>query len=190
MPAQGRLGDKAQAPLCAHGCPACPHSTIGPGVSGSPNVLVNSKPSLRVDDNGVHSACCGPNQWRALQGSETVFINGRAAFRKGDASQHCGGRGQLVEGSPNVMVGGTTNAGVARTDLANWRVDHGSVTHDDLAASDAHAATRAALLHAAHAGAGLVKKDCTHCDPTVSVAIHPDPDAQRANAEDDRAHTW
>src|SRR5262249_52826699 len=34
-----------------------------------------------------------------------VFINGKGAHRMGDQNRHCGGMGQLVEGSPNVIVG-------------------------------------------------------------------------------------
>jgi uncharacterized Zn-binding protein involved in type VI secretion len=75
-------------------------------VIGSPNVNVNTRPALRVGDNGVHAACCGPNTWVAKTGSGTVFINGQAAHRFGDADQHCGGMGKLVEGSDNVIVGG------------------------------------------------------------------------------------
>jgi hypothetical protein len=53
----------------------------------------------------MHAACCGTNTWKATQGSLTVFINGKAAHRMGDQNRHCGGMGQLVEGSPNVIVG-------------------------------------------------------------------------------------
>jgi len=106
LPPAGRLGDKSQAPADVHGCPGCPHPVIGPAVTGSPNGNVNALPALRVTDQGVHAACCGPNTWQAAQGSGTVFINGLAAHRQGDIDQHCGGVGQLIEGSPNVNVGG------------------------------------------------------------------------------------
>ena len=106
MPPQGRLGDKSNIPADAHGCPACPHPAVGPAIMGSPNVTVNSRPALRVDDMGIHAACCGPNMWTAAAGSGTVFINGKAAHRLGDADTHCGGDGQLIEGSANVIVGG------------------------------------------------------------------------------------
>jgi uncharacterized Zn-binding protein involved in type VI secretion len=111
MPGQGRLGDKAQVPLDAHGCPACPHPSIGPAIAGSPDVNVNKRPALRVDDPGIHMACCGANTWTATQGSLTVFINGKAAHRIGDQNRHCGGMGRLVEGSPNVIVGESSSAG-------------------------------------------------------------------------------
>jgi uncharacterized Zn-binding protein involved in type VI secretion len=106
MPAQSRLGDKSNIDTDAHGCPACPHPAVGPAIIGSPNVLTNSLPSLRVDDMGIHMACCGPNTWTAKKGSATVFINNKAAHRMGDADEHCGGMGQMIEGSGTVMVGG------------------------------------------------------------------------------------
>ena len=106
MPGQGRLGDKAQAASDAHGCPACPHPVIGPSIEGSTDVLVNNRPALRQGDHGVHTPCCGPNMWTAAAGSGTVLINGKAAYRMSDKSQHCGGSGQLIEGSTDVIVGG------------------------------------------------------------------------------------
>ena len=106
MPPQGRLGDKSQVPADAHGCPACPHRGIGPAIIGSPNVMTNKRPSLRTGDQGVHMACCGPNMWTAAAGSGTVFINNVGAHRLGDSDTHCGGSGQLIEGSNNVIVGG------------------------------------------------------------------------------------
>jgi uncharacterized Zn-binding protein involved in type VI secretion len=106
MPPMGRLGDKSQAPMDAHGCPACPHPVIGPAIIGSPNVLVNNLPALRVGDKGIHMVCCGPNMWTATAGSATVMINNLPAHRLGDQDMHCGGPGTLIEGSPDVLVGG------------------------------------------------------------------------------------
>ena len=106
MPPQGRVGDMSSVPADAHGCPACPHPCIGPATKGSSNVKVNKLPALRVTDTGVHAACCGPNTWTAKAGSATVFINNLKAHRQGDEDKHCGGTGQLVMGSPNVIVGG------------------------------------------------------------------------------------
>jgi uncharacterized Zn-binding protein involved in type VI secretion len=114
MPGQGRLGDKANAPVDAHGCPACPHPATGPAIAGSPDVNVNGRPAVRVGDNGIHGACCGSNGWTARSGSATVFINGKQAHRLGDATGHCGGLGRLVEGSPNVIVGDTGVSGGAQ----------------------------------------------------------------------------
>lgn len=107
MPGQCRLGDKSTAPVDVHGCPVCPHPSVtGPAILGSFNVNVNKLPAIRVGDKGMHMACCGPNMWNALRGSMTVFINGMAAHRMGDQDQHCGGIGTMIEGSPNVIVGG------------------------------------------------------------------------------------
>jgi uncharacterized Zn-binding protein involved in type VI secretion len=106
MPPQSRLGDKSQVPADAHGCIACPHPAIGPAIIGSPNVMVNSMPALRVDDTGIHAGCCGPNTWTAKAGSGTVMINNKAAHRLGDQDQHCGGMGQMIDGSADVISGG------------------------------------------------------------------------------------
>jgi uncharacterized Zn-binding protein involved in type VI secretion len=106
MPPQGRLGDKAFVPADAHGCPACPHPCTGPAVGGSPDVNVNGRPALRIDDPGIHAACCALNMWNAKAGSSTVIINGKGAHRQGDATKHCGGMGNLTEGATNVIAGG------------------------------------------------------------------------------------
>jgi outer membrane protein OmpA-like peptidoglycan-associated protein/uncharacterized Zn-binding protein involved in type VI secretion len=111
MPGQGRLGDKANVPVDAHGCPACPHNATGPAIIGSPTVLVNGLPALRVDDVGVHAACCAMNMFIAHKGSTIVFIDGKPAHRKGDQTKHCGGNGTLIEGSTNVIVGEEPNGG-------------------------------------------------------------------------------
>jgi uncharacterized Zn-binding protein involved in type VI secretion len=102
----GRIGDRAQSEPHAHGCPACPHTGVGPAVTGSHNVFVNNRPALRVHDSGVAAACCGSNLWRAVQGTSSVLINDRQAHRKGDGTEHCGyAPGRLIEGSPDVCFG-------------------------------------------------------------------------------------
>lgn len=106
MPPQGRVGDKAMVPADAHGCPACPHPAQGPATLGSPDVMVNGMQALRLGDSGIHMVCCGPNQWKAAKGSGTVFINNKPAHRLGDMTAHCGGVGNLIVGSTNVIVGG------------------------------------------------------------------------------------
>ena len=106
MPPQSRVSDLSNVPADAHGCPACPHPCIGPAISGSPDVNVNSLPAFRVGDPGVHAACCGPNNWTAQAGSGTVNINGKKAHRAGDADTHCGGSGTMVNGSGDVITGG------------------------------------------------------------------------------------
>lgn len=111
MPGAGRLGDQSQTQADAHGCPGCPHPGVGPSVTGSANVLINGRPALRVDDKGIHAACCGNNMWTATQGSPTVFINGKAAHRMNDMVRHCGGTGKLIEGSSDVIIGGASGGG-------------------------------------------------------------------------------
>ncbi len=108
MPANHRLGDLAKADPHPHGCPACPHPTVGPLIAASPNVFINSIPAGRKDDPGIHAVCCGPNIWTADAGSGTVFINSIEAFRKDDATKHCGGAGsgKSIQASPNVDSGG------------------------------------------------------------------------------------
>lgn len=187
MPAQGRLGDKARAPLDAHGCPACPHPTVGPAVRGSSDVHVNSRPAVRVDDGGIHAACCGTNQWQATQGSASVFINGKAAHRVGDEEKHCGGSGFLIEGSPNVMVGGPPSGGSGLTGSAAGKGGDAGGAADRAGVAGGAAATRAAMRDAARSGRGLVKRDCKHCEDDASVSAIVDPEAVKANEEDDRA---
>jgi uncharacterized Zn-binding protein involved in type VI secretion len=73
---------------------------------GSPDVLINNMPALRVTDPGCHAPCCGPNSWQAQKGSATVSINNLAAHRMGDMTKHCGGVGTLITGSADVLIGG------------------------------------------------------------------------------------
>jgi uncharacterized Zn-binding protein involved in type VI secretion len=67
--------------------------------------MVNNQPAVRVTDTGIHSQCCGPNTWIAIQGSQSVLINNLQAHRLNDQDQHCGGLGYMIEGSPDVFVG-------------------------------------------------------------------------------------
>jgi len=108
MPGLGRLSDLAASyAVHCHGCPAGVHNVIGPAVTGSPTVLVNSLPALRYRDLGVAVACCGPNTWIATTGSTTVFIDALPAHRQGDVVIHCSiTLGNLIMGSPDVIVGG------------------------------------------------------------------------------------
>ena len=132
MPPQARLGDKALIPADAHGCVACPHTASGPAVAGSPNVNVNGRPAIRVDDPGIHTACCGGNTWNAQTGSKSVFINGKPAHRLGDVVRHCGGVGKCIEGSGNVFVGDTGSSGrPASSELSDKLYDEHFILIDD-----------------------------------------------------------
>ncbi len=105
MPPVSRVKDNAHCPSCSHGKPCCSHPVTGPGTVGSPNILVNGQPPLRIGDPGVHSTCCGPNTWVVAQGSSTVSFNDIPVARLGDQTTHCGGVGTLIVGSPNVIIG-------------------------------------------------------------------------------------
>ena len=69
---------------------------IGPSV---PNVLVGGLPAAVVGDM---CACVGPPD-SIVKGSATVLIGGKPAARMGDMTAH---GGVIVQGAPNVMVGG------------------------------------------------------------------------------------
>jgi hypothetical protein len=52
---------------------------------------------------GLHAACCGPNIYKIVKGSGTVYVNGKPQARLGDKTQHCGGSGKIIKGSSNVF---------------------------------------------------------------------------------------
>jgi len=99
-----RVGDKAHCPSDGHGKDCCSHSVEGPAVKGSPNVFINNRQTMRLNDPGVHSSCCGSNTWKTASGASTVFINNRKAVRIEDKTIHCGGSGKMIEGSSNVFI--------------------------------------------------------------------------------------
>ena len=105
MPPVCRVGDKASCPRDSHGKDCCSHGVSGPATAGSPDVTVNGCAMLRIGDSGVHARCCGSNTWIASVGSDSVLINGIPAARLGDATTHCGGKGRMVEASPDVEIG-------------------------------------------------------------------------------------
>jgi len=49
--------------------------------------------------------------WTAKMGAPSVNINGKAAFRKDDMGQSCGGMTKLIVGSPNVNIGNAAGGG-------------------------------------------------------------------------------
>ena len=107
MQPQSRLGDNSLVPADNHHqCPRCAHVCVGPAETGSPDVSANNRPALRVSDSGRHSHCCGPNTWVATAGSQTVLDNNLQAHRLGDSDRHCGGPGYMIQGSPDILVGG------------------------------------------------------------------------------------
>jgi uncharacterized Zn-binding protein involved in type VI secretion len=104
MPGAARLGDKAEG-IDAHGCIAGPHRVSGPIVQGSPDTEANGKPLARQGDMGIHKICCGPNIFYIRTGSNSVFCNGKRVARLKDATLHCGGVGEIKQGSSDVIIG-------------------------------------------------------------------------------------
>lgn len=91
-----KMGDLAKCPADSHGCPACPHVTVGPIISGSPLILIDGKPAARQGDAGVHAACCDGNHYKISGATGEVIIGGRRAAKIGDATTHCGGSGNII----------------------------------------------------------------------------------------------
>ena len=96
MPAQTRVGDNCTG---HDDCPSVPL------VEGSSNVFINGQRAGRVGDHyQSHSCEVHPaHQDYISQGSSTVFINGIPAGRIGDPVVL---GGSVLQGSPNVFVGG------------------------------------------------------------------------------------
>ena len=90
----GRLGDLGSS----HGC-----FPPTPAISGSPNVLINGRPALRVDDPLLLHACpnCPPHPRKMAKGTASVLINGKPACGTGD-DVNCGG--VLITGSSDVLI--------------------------------------------------------------------------------------
>jgi len=110
MPPAARVNDNSQGtPHChsVHPWSPVPHPNVGPIVQGSPNVNTNMMQQARLNDPGVHSACCGPNTYKIVSGSGTVMVNGKPAARLGDNTLHCNmASGKIIAGSGNVIIGG------------------------------------------------------------------------------------
>lgn len=78
-----------------------------PSVTGSRDVLINNRHALRFGDIGVRGAHEGV-KWESVQGAPRVLINNQHAHRMGDEIDYHDGRGQLIHGSSNVLIGDHT----------------------------------------------------------------------------------
>lgn len=123
MPEAARLNDASRVPADSHGCPCCAHDAVGPATKGSPDVTINGRAAIRVTDTGVHSACCGPQTWKAVAGAPAVQFNGLPAHRKHDDDEHCGGMGKMIEGSPDVIIGNAVMGSGAPSAWASAELD-------------------------------------------------------------------
>jgi len=93
-------GSLAKSLSDSHGCPGCPHTVIGPVVSGSALVFAGPYPAARVGDRGIHSACCEHNSFVITSGDPEVLIEGKPAAKPGmSKTRHCGGEGWLIKGA-------------------------------------------------------------------------------------------
>lgn len=79
-------------------------SPTGKIVTGSPNVFIDGKPAAIATLSQVACSDDGPSMQMA-QGSDKVSINDQPASRVGDKT-NCDA--QVMEGSPNVLIGGGT----------------------------------------------------------------------------------
>ena len=87
---------------CCTGHDACPPVPL---VEYSPNVNTNGRGAGRVGDHYTAHGCVSHpgHQDVIAAGSSTVRINGKPAARTGDAVSI---GGTVMEGSPNVRIGG------------------------------------------------------------------------------------
>lgn len=75
-------------------CPLPGHS-VNPAVTGSPNVLINGLPALRVGDRSA----CGD---AVAEGMSSILVNGLPIAFLGSATSH---GGMIITGSADVLVG-------------------------------------------------------------------------------------
>ena len=108
MPGACRLTDIHLNPNDVCGCVVCPHSTSGIVMTGSPNVFADNLNAFRGQfvDIGDHSLgpCCGPNLYNSTQCSPDVIVNGVGWVRLGDMVTCCGGVGNMITASIDVII--------------------------------------------------------------------------------------
>jgi uncharacterized Zn-binding protein involved in type VI secretion len=78
-----------------HGCPACPHNSVGYVSTFSSTVKVRGLPAVRKGDKGTHLQCCGPNTFEVVGGDPNVLVDGKPSAKIGSKTQHCGGFGNI-----------------------------------------------------------------------------------------------
>jgi uncharacterized Zn-binding protein involved in type VI secretion len=99
-------------------CASC--AAVAPAARAAANVHTNARGALRLGDGGSYTQCCTKPAvpWVATAGAATVLINNEPAAAMSLATTHVGGRGALIGGSGNVLVGGAviTTGELARVD--------------------------------------------------------------------------
>jgi uncharacterized Zn-binding protein involved in type VI secretion len=96
MSLAARITDMHTCPMVTGTVPHVGGPILPPG---APTVFIEGIPAARMGDMAT---CTGPPD-TILQGSATVLIEGMPAARMGDMTAH---GGQIVAGSPTVMIGG------------------------------------------------------------------------------------
>lgn len=100
MPGAARVGDN-------HVCPSptpAPHGGGPVGPAGSPMVMTNGMSQARAADP---LTCAAPVPNFIVTGARTVLVDGQPAARVSDKTMHPP-PGQIVVGSPDVLIGGPT----------------------------------------------------------------------------------
>jgi uncharacterized Zn-binding protein involved in type VI secretion len=103
-----RLLDAISCPPCIHGWGVLP--VYGQFTVGSPNVLVNSRPAIRLNDLALTVCCPGTNTAVPTVGAVKTLTNSRPTIRMGDVTTHClnpASLGYVMPGhtSPNTICG-------------------------------------------------------------------------------------
>ena len=112
MPSAARLGDAVTGTTAGeHSGHVPPHSPeqFSGEISGgcSSDVFINGIPAAVVGNTTTErDSCCGSFQGKVSVGSGSVFINRKAAARRGDTPAPHNGSGQISAGSGDVNIGG------------------------------------------------------------------------------------
>ena len=168
MPGAGRVGDTAQRSKDEQDGASA--SAFGEAGQGSPDVIINGRAALRVDDPGHHESA--PGHFQAMQGSTGVFINGLPAFRRGDATRHGDEQGELLTGSADVHFGDAIGGPRVRPHDRSVTLDItdalGRPIHEvRLSVSCPHHAHEDRIVH----GAATVDGLCSGATVTVQSAL-------------------
>lgn len=110
MPEVARKGDMvvSDGATCNPGFSCCPHSWTGIIESNlAETVITNGKPTAVINGEGPIQ-CPHGGTFEIIEGSSTVFAEGRKVARIGDKvkCKKCGGMGHIAQGSPDVFAGG------------------------------------------------------------------------------------
>ncbi len=93
------VGSQCVCDAYAMGCIACPHTAVGPILTGSSHVLINGKPAARVGDRGICVNACGDPNYTIITGDSDVLIDGKPAARVRESQvQFAGGIGEVIQG--------------------------------------------------------------------------------------------